>query len=242
MKLSNRVRELRYKKGWGPDDLASHAKVSRTALYHLESGRTGRPQAGTLRKIARALDVSPEELLRECESGSEAAPALPAEPFPRSTRRVRGLRTAPGSGAPAPVDVAQTAPDPVVSMALHRIGRMLGLPPQSLSREEALLAELVRPSPAIPSVAARSAQDDLPSGISPETARQLIEKFAILLCSPMANGIAHLVEESFRLLPILPAISGPDDRLYGHSPQVPDRELNQTDSGSGHSRRTRRAN
>jgi transcriptional regulator with XRE-family HTH domain len=241
MKLSHLVRELRYKKGWGPDDLASRAKVSRTALYHLESGRTGRPQAGTLRKIARALDVSPEELLRECEGNPEADPDLPAEPVSQPIRRVaRGSHAA--ASADAPVDVTQAPTDPVVSMALHRIGRMLGLPPQSLGREEALLAELVRPSSVIPPAAVRPADDDYPSGISPETARQLIEKFSILLCSPMAKGIAHIVEESFRLLPILPAISGPDDRLYGRSSQAADRKREQTASDPDRTGRTRRVN
>jgi hypothetical protein len=32
----------------------------------------------------------------------------------------------------------------------------------------------------------------------------LIEKFRLLLASPMAEGVARIVEESFRLLPIIP--------------------------------------
>ncbi len=70
MKLSSRIRQLRYAKGWGPDDLASRANISRTALYQIESGRTGLPRAATLRRIARALGVSPEKLLGE--DGPEA--------------------------------------------------------------------------------------------------------------------------------------------------------------------------
>jgi transcriptional regulator with XRE-family HTH domain len=241
MRLANRVRELRYKKGWGPDDLAVRAKVSRTALYHLESGRTGRPQAGTLRKIARALEVSPVELLRECDGAPETDPNLSPELSPLASAQTRRSKLATGPGAPASVSDAQNAPNPFVSLALHRIGRMLGLPPQSLDREEALLAELVRPSPVTSPEAARSVADDPSSAISPEMAWQLIEKFVILLSSPMAKGIAQIVEESFRLLPILPALSSPDDRLYGHSPEVPDQEADQTNSASP-SRRTRRAN
>jgi transcriptional regulator with XRE-family HTH domain len=241
MRLANRVRELRYKKGWGPDDLAARAKVSRTALYHLESGRTGRPQAGTLRRIARALEVSPEELLRECDGAPETDPNLSAEPAPLASGQTRRPKLVTGPGAPAWVTDAQSAPDPVVSMALHRLGRMLGLPPQSLDREEALLAELVRPSPVTPPAAARSVSNGPSSATSPEMARLLIEKFVILLSSPMAKGIAQIVEESFRLLPILPAISGTDDRLYGYSSQVPDQDSKQTDSGA-HPHPTRRAN
>src|SRR5689334_17705923 len=63
MSLAQRVREFRYSKGWGPDELASRAEISRTALYQIESGKTGLPRAGTLRRIAVALEVSMDELL-----------------------------------------------------------------------------------------------------------------------------------------------------------------------------------
>jgi transcriptional regulator with XRE-family HTH domain len=63
MSLSQRVRDFRYAKGWGPDELASRAEISRTALYQIESGKTGLPRAGTLRRIAVALDVPMEDLL-----------------------------------------------------------------------------------------------------------------------------------------------------------------------------------
>ncbi len=63
MNLSRRIRDLRYAKGWGPDELASRAKISRTALYQIERGNTSKPQAGTLRRISRALGVPLEILL-----------------------------------------------------------------------------------------------------------------------------------------------------------------------------------
>ena len=63
MELSKRIRDLRYAKGWGPDELASRAKISRTALYQIERGNTSKPQAGTLRRISRALGVPLEILL-----------------------------------------------------------------------------------------------------------------------------------------------------------------------------------
>src|SRR4051812_29143402 len=63
MDLSRRIRDLRYAKGWGPDELASRAKISRTALYQIERGNTCKPQAGTLRRISRALGVPLEILL-----------------------------------------------------------------------------------------------------------------------------------------------------------------------------------
>src|SRR5262249_55663210 len=66
--LAQRVRDFRYSKGWGPDELASRAEISRTALYQIESGKTGLPRAGTLRRIAVALDVSMDDLLGHADS------------------------------------------------------------------------------------------------------------------------------------------------------------------------------
>lgn len=63
MTLAQRVRDHRYAKGWGPDELANRAAISRTALYQIESGKTEQPRAGTLRRIAEALSVSTESLL-----------------------------------------------------------------------------------------------------------------------------------------------------------------------------------
>src|SRR5438477_11535247 len=56
MSLAQRVRDYRYSKGWGPDELASRAAISRTALYQIESGKTELPRAGTLRRNAVALE------------------------------------------------------------------------------------------------------------------------------------------------------------------------------------------
>ena len=68
MSLAQRVRDFRYSKGWGPDELASRAEISRTALYQIESGKTELPRAGTLRRIAIALDVPMEDLLGSSEA------------------------------------------------------------------------------------------------------------------------------------------------------------------------------
>lgn len=61
--LAQRIRDIRYKKGLGPDALAARAEISRTALYQIECGKTEVPRAGTLRRIAHALDVPIDELL-----------------------------------------------------------------------------------------------------------------------------------------------------------------------------------
>ncbi len=78
MSLAQRVRDYRYSKGWGPDELASRAAISRTALYQIESGKTELPRAGTLRRIALALDVSMETLLGHPDAMAAVSMAAPA--------------------------------------------------------------------------------------------------------------------------------------------------------------------
>jgi transcriptional regulator with XRE-family HTH domain len=92
MTLAQRVRDYRYSKGWGPDELAREAAISRTALYQIESGKTELPRAGTLRRIALALDVSMETLLGHAEvspkplaQGPGYAPQQPTRPRPMSS-------------------------------------------------------------------------------------------------------------------------------------------------------------
>jgi transcriptional regulator with XRE-family HTH domain len=139
MELAKRIRDLRYAKGWGPDELASRAKISRTALYQIERGNTSKPQAGTLRRISRALGVPLEILLDMAPLGGGHAD--------------EGAGELGGVVAPAP---------------------MAGAPMPSLR---------------------------MPSA---DRAEELMEKFRVLLASPLAEGVARIVEESFRLLPIIP--------------------------------------
>jgi transcriptional regulator with XRE-family HTH domain len=134
MNLSRRIRDLRYAKGWGPDELASRAKISRTALYQIERGNTSKPQAGTLRRISRALGVPLENLLET-----------------------------------TPVSANDTG---------------------SVSSESTSVGVVTQ------GLAGR--------GSTPDRAEELIEKFRLLLASPLAEGVARIVEESFRLLPIIP--------------------------------------
>ena len=89
MTLAQRVRDHRYAKGWGPDELASRASISRTALYQIESGKTEQPRAATLRRIAQALDIPIEALLAPHLgvvgvgwSASESQPAARADEAP----------------------------------------------------------------------------------------------------------------------------------------------------------------
>ncbi len=164
MELSKRIRDLRYAKGWGPDELASRAKISRTALYQIERGNTSKPQAGTLRRISRALGVPLEALL-------EITP-MSAHDLPGETPDIEATTVAPPS---------------VVG------GRSL----------------------------------------SPDRAGELLEKFRLLLGSPLAEGVARIVEESFRLLPIIPPPAPGDATGY-----APAHEMEPLRRGRGRSSRS----
>lgn len=61
--LSDRIRTACVRRGWDASELADRACVSRTTLYNLERGRTGRPRTKTLKRIAEALQISVEQLL-----------------------------------------------------------------------------------------------------------------------------------------------------------------------------------
>jgi transcriptional regulator with XRE-family HTH domain len=98
MSLAQRVRDYRYSKGWGPDELANRAEISRTALYQIESGKTELPRAGTLRRIALALDVSMETLLGHAESNNGLG--VPSSAGPQGRRPRTNGDWMPLEGAP----------------------------------------------------------------------------------------------------------------------------------------------
>src|SRR5436305_5308243 len=106
MSLAQRVRDCRYSKGWGPDELASRAAISRTALYQIESGKTELPRAGTLRRIALALEVPMESLLGHGEMGKSGSGAHPGTPAVRKGRPQAGWL--PAEGGPLTVPVSRS--------------------------------------------------------------------------------------------------------------------------------------
>lgn len=61
--LGRRIRAARYGKGLGMEELADQARVSRTALYQIETGKVEMPLAGTLIRIARTMDLNVEDLI-----------------------------------------------------------------------------------------------------------------------------------------------------------------------------------
>lgn len=168
MSLAQRVRDHRYSKGWGPDELASRAAISRTALYQIESGKTELPRAGTLRRIAMALDVSMELLLGH----SEAGPAVAATATPRPGRG--NGEWLPAEGAPLSIPNSRA-----VATIENVDGSRFG----------------VEPTPAPPVVSAPHE-----SYLSVRE-RELGWKLRELLSSNLGEGIARIIEESYRLLP-----------------------------------------
>jgi len=62
--LSNNLRELREKKGLSQDRLAKRADVANNTIIKIEQSKNINPRLDTLKKIAKALDVSVDELIQ----------------------------------------------------------------------------------------------------------------------------------------------------------------------------------
>jgi transcriptional regulator with XRE-family HTH domain len=61
--IGRKLAVIRERRMWTQVRLAEEAGVSPTTVSGIESGRISRPRFGTLRKLARALGVAPEELI-----------------------------------------------------------------------------------------------------------------------------------------------------------------------------------
>ena len=59
-----RIKALRERKGWSQSELARRAGVTSQYIVQLESGARKNPSLDVLRKLADALDVKVESLLR----------------------------------------------------------------------------------------------------------------------------------------------------------------------------------
>ena len=128
MTLAQRVRDHRYAKGWGPDELASRASISRTALYQIESGKTEQPRAGTLRRIAQALDIPTEALLGP-NLGVVGVGWSAAEPDARPAATDHA--PPPGSGSTSPSRPPGRRPRPEVPRAARLAARRRAWPGSS---------------------------------------------------------------------------------------------------------------
>jgi len=61
--LSKNLRKLRDKKGLSQDKLAKLADIANNTIIKIEQGENVNPRLDTLKKIAKALDVSVDELI-----------------------------------------------------------------------------------------------------------------------------------------------------------------------------------
>jgi transcriptional regulator with XRE-family HTH domain len=66
--LGKRIKELRQKKGLSQDELARKAEVAYTTLTKIETGVIKNPSVAITIKIAKALDASIEEIVRDFNS------------------------------------------------------------------------------------------------------------------------------------------------------------------------------
>lgn len=62
--ISENIKKLRAKLGLTQDDLAKKADIKYSTLMKVESGTVNKPSVQTMAKIAKALDVSIEDLIK----------------------------------------------------------------------------------------------------------------------------------------------------------------------------------
>jgi len=62
--ISENIKKLRAKLGMTQDDLAKKADIKYTTLMKVESGTVNKPSVQTMAKIAKALSVSIEDLIK----------------------------------------------------------------------------------------------------------------------------------------------------------------------------------
>lgn len=67
---AQRVRVLREELLITPEELAKMAGVNRSTIYNIEVGRHAKVQLGTLRKVAGALGLEPQDLREKALSDS----------------------------------------------------------------------------------------------------------------------------------------------------------------------------
>jgi transcriptional regulator with XRE-family HTH domain len=75
MAVGRRLLVIRERRMWTQVRLAEEAGVSPTTVSGIENGRISRPHFGTLRKLALALGVEPEELVSGPVVGGSGAPS-----------------------------------------------------------------------------------------------------------------------------------------------------------------------
>lgn len=67
-RVMRKVMEKRLQKGWTQTELADRSGVSQSTISQIESGKREYPNVFNIRKIAKALEISIEELMPEDDS------------------------------------------------------------------------------------------------------------------------------------------------------------------------------
>ena len=62
--ISKNIKRLRESKGLSQEKLARIADVANNTIIKIESGKNDNPTLDTLKKIAKALDISVDELIQ----------------------------------------------------------------------------------------------------------------------------------------------------------------------------------
>ena len=60
--LAKKIKELRSRKGYSQDDLAEYSQLSLRTIQRIENGET-EPRGDTLKRLAKALNVTPDEMI-----------------------------------------------------------------------------------------------------------------------------------------------------------------------------------
>jgi transcriptional regulator with XRE-family HTH domain len=178
--LAQRVRDYRYSKGWGPDELASRADISRTALYQIESGKTGLPRAGTLRRIAVALDVSMDDLLGHADPALHPSARSSHEHITVATRGRDSADWIQAEGAPLTLPSTGSHTKPRAHFARMDDER---------TDDARFTGDRERRAPAI-----------VFEGLLMREG-ELMSKLHDLLHSPMGSGIARIIDELHQMAP-----------------------------------------
>ena len=63
--LSNNLKKIRKEKNIGIRELDKISDVSHTIIINIESGKSKNPTINTVKKLAKALDVSIDELVEQ---------------------------------------------------------------------------------------------------------------------------------------------------------------------------------
>jgi transcriptional regulator with XRE-family HTH domain len=109
VELGERIASLREERALTQVQLAEKARISPSTLSQIESGRVPRPHVGTIRKIARALSVEPQEL----RSAEEPALAGKAEASGTRRSKIRGRKiSTPSINIPRIGSTASREPKP----------------------------------------------------------------------------------------------------------------------------------